>query len=78
MEKILRIDLTKKTATCEDLPEAYRYLGGRGLSSRIVLDEVPPAAILWGSTTSWYTLAASWLGRLRPAATGYRSARKAP
>ena len=42
MEKILRIDLTKKTATCEDLPEAYRYLGGRGLSSRIVLDEVPP------------------------------------
>ncbi len=39
---ILRINMTTLTCTLEDLPEAWRILGGRGLSARILNTEVPP------------------------------------
>ena len=42
MKNILRIDLSTKQSIIEELPEKYRLLGGRGLSSRIIADEVPP------------------------------------
>jgi aldehyde:ferredoxin oxidoreductase len=42
MDRILRIDMTERSATVEALPEAYRHLGGRSLTSRLVIDEVPP------------------------------------
>ncbi|MBS3740492.1 aldehyde ferredoxin oxidoreductase [Candidatus Bipolaricaulota bacterium] len=40
--KILRIDMESESLKFEDLPEDYKYLGGRGLTSQIVADEVPP------------------------------------
>ena len=42
MTNILRIDLTAKKCVKEELPEKYQLLGGRGLSSGIIADEVSP------------------------------------
>lgn len=39
---LLRINMTNRSYTLEPAPEKYKYLGGRGLSSSIVADEVPP------------------------------------
>jgi len=40
--KILRINMTNLTSAFQDVPENWNYLGGRGLTSTIVADEVPP------------------------------------
>ena len=39
---ILRINMTDRSYSLEDVPEAYKNLGGRGLTSTMVYDEVPP------------------------------------
>jgi aldehyde:ferredoxin oxidoreductase len=39
---ILRINMSDRTYQLEDVPEAYKVLGGRGVSSTMVYDEVPP------------------------------------
>lgn len=41
MGKILRINTKKKTWEFQDLPESLVGLGGRALTSKMVLDEVP-------------------------------------
>ena len=42
MAKILRVNMTDRTAAYEDVPDKYKFLGGRGLTSTIVHDEVDP------------------------------------
>ena len=42
VKRILRINMTNLKAKYEDLPEDYKALGGRGLTSTIVAKEVPP------------------------------------
>ena len=39
---MLRINMEDRSYKLEDLPEAYRKLAGRGLTSTLVHDEVPP------------------------------------
>ena len=43
--KIIRVDLTKQSCTVEDLNEgmAVQYIGGRGLATKILYDEIDPA-----------------------------------
>lgn len=41
MPKMLRINMTNKELKWEDVPEKYAPLGGRALTSQMVLDEVP-------------------------------------
>jgi len=41
-EKIYRVNMTTLTATVEDVPEKWKGLGGRGLTSTIVAQEVKP------------------------------------
>jgi aldehyde:ferredoxin oxidoreductase len=41
-EKIYRVNMSTLTATIEDVPEKWRVLGGRGLTSTIVAQEVKP------------------------------------
>lgn len=41
VDKILRVNMTDLTATFEKAPDRYKNLGGRGLTSTIVADEVP-------------------------------------
>jgi len=42
MTKILRVNMTSRTAVYEDVPDKYKFLGGRGLTSTVVCDEVDP------------------------------------
>ena len=39
---ILRLNMNDRTYRLGDVPEAYKKLGGRGMSSSLVYDEVPP------------------------------------
>ncbi|MCY3414641.1 MAG: aldehyde ferredoxin oxidoreductase [Candidatus Heimdallarchaeota archaeon] len=39
--KILRIDMKNLSSKWEDVPDKYKYLGGRGMTSNIINDEVP-------------------------------------
>ncbi len=39
---ILRINMTDRSYKLEGVPEAYKLLGGRGLTSTIIHDQVPP------------------------------------
>ena len=39
---ILRLNMTDRTCQLEDVPEKYKVLGGRGLTSSMVCDEVTP------------------------------------
>ncbi|MFX1258644.1 MAG: aldehyde ferredoxin oxidoreductase C-terminal domain-containing protein [Promethearchaeota archaeon] len=41
-KRILRVNMTNLNANFEDLPEEYKTLGGRGMTSTIVGKEVPP------------------------------------
>ena len=38
---ILRINMSDRSYSLEELPEAYKLLAGRGLTSTIIHDEVP-------------------------------------
>lgn len=42
MSKILRVDMTDRTVKFEDVPETYKNMGGRWLTSSMVSDEVDP------------------------------------
>ncbi|MFX0090141.1 MAG: aldehyde ferredoxin oxidoreductase C-terminal domain-containing protein [Candidatus Hodarchaeota archaeon] len=40
--RILRVNVTDMVCKFEPVPEKYKYKGGRGITSQIVADEVPP------------------------------------
>ncbi|MEW6624823.1 MAG: aldehyde ferredoxin oxidoreductase C-terminal domain-containing protein [Bacillota bacterium] len=40
MQKFLRVDVRKQTVNYDPVPDEYKLLGGRGLTARILLDEV--------------------------------------
>lgn len=42
VNKIYRVNLTQKSVSCETVKEKYKLLGGRGLTSTIVSEEVIP------------------------------------
>lgn len=42
MSKIVRVNMSTKAVQIEEVPEKYAKLGGRALTSQIVLDEVEP------------------------------------
>lgn len=39
---IVRVNMTDQTYKVEEIPEAYKYLAGRAMTSTLVADEVPP------------------------------------
>jgi aldehyde:ferredoxin oxidoreductase len=40
--KIVRVNMKNLNCSCDEAPPAYRFLGGRALTDRIIIDEVPP------------------------------------
>ena len=38
-DQLIRVDMSNLTATVEDYPEKWKYLGGRALSARILIEE---------------------------------------
>ena len=53
-DKLIRVDMTALTVSIEDYPADWKYLGGRALSARILLDECDPDVTPWVRITSWY------------------------
>ena len=49
MSKIVRVNMTAKTVIEESVADTYAALGGRGLTSQIILDEVEPTSLPLGS-----------------------------
>ncbi|HPQ44505.1 MAG TPA: aldehyde ferredoxin oxidoreductase C-terminal domain-containing protein [Syntrophales bacterium] len=43
MAKIIRVDVSRGAVNIESVPEKYLMLGGRGLVSQLLLDEIDPA-----------------------------------
>lgn len=41
---IIRVNMTNQTVAIEDVPEQYKFLAGRAMTSTLVADEVPPLA----------------------------------
>jgi len=39
---LVRVNMNDRTYKVEELPEAYKYLAGRAMTSTLVADEVPP------------------------------------
>jgi aldehyde:ferredoxin oxidoreductase len=50
MFKILRVNMSDLSVKTEDIPEAYQGLGGRGLTSAVVANEVDPTCSPIGPT----------------------------
>ena len=50
--KFIRVNMTNKTIDTEDVPDAYKGLGGRGLTSVLINSEVPQLAIHWDRITN--------------------------
>ncbi|MDP0941787.1 aldehyde ferredoxin oxidoreductase N-terminal domain-containing protein, partial [Klebsiella quasipneumoniae] len=44
MSKLLRVNMTDRTVKVEEVPAAYREMGGRWLTSTIVAQEVDPTS----------------------------------
>ncbi len=64
--KILRVNLTDKTTSTEELPEAWKLLGGRGLTSRIISQEVSPGADPLGPEAKLVIASGPLAGTLAP------------
>ena len=41
-DQLIRVDMTTQSVTVEDYPDKWKYLGGRALSARILLEECDP------------------------------------
>ena len=68
MKKLLRIDLTNSQFSYEDVPSTYANLGGRGLTSKIVSQEVPAKADALGPENKLVFAAGILAGTPRPIA----------
>lgn len=68
--KILRIDLSKNKVIKQDLPKELRatFLGGRGINSKLLYDEVPPGTDPLGPNTKIFIGAGPFVGTLVPTA----------
>ena len=40
--KLLRLNMTDRSYRLEDAPDAYKNMGGRGMTSSLIASEVPP------------------------------------
>ena len=69
--KILRIDLTNRRTTVEELSEEVlrTYLGGTGLGARILYDEVPPG-VEWSDPENRLIMAPGPVGGTKAAGSG--------
>jgi aldehyde:ferredoxin oxidoreductase len=53
MAKVIRVNLTRKSISLEPVPDKYSMLGGRGLTSQIIFDEMDPTCNALGEAISW-------------------------
>jgi len=75
---ILRINMTDRTSSLEDVPEAYKALGGRGLTSTMVCDEVPPTCRPLGPKNKLIFAPGLLTGTTAPASARISAGAKSP
>lgn len=78
MKKILRIDLSNRQYRYEDVPPVYANLGGRGLTSKIISEEVPPRADALGPENKLVIAAGILAGTAAPNNSRLSVAAKSP
>lgn len=66
MRKILRINLSSRLSEISAAPDVYTNLGGRGLSSRIISQEVPPDCDALGEANKLVIAAGTLAGTAFP------------
>ncbi|MCJ7775253.1 MAG: aldehyde ferredoxin oxidoreductase family protein [Desulfobulbaceae bacterium] len=80
MGKILRVNLTEGKILEEEIPEemAKKFLGGRGLASKYLFDEVKPGADPLGSRNKLIFMSGLLTGTASPSAGRYSVVTKSP
>ena len=80
MGKILRVDLTRGTLSKEALPEdvARKYLGGAGIATRYLYDEVPKGADPLGPENKLIFFTGPLTGTTSPSSSRYSVVTKSP
>lgn len=80
MGKILRVDLTGRKVSEEPLPrdEAYRLLGGCGLATKYLFDEVKKGADPLGPENKLIFMSGPLTGTLSPSSGKYNAVTKSP
>jgi len=78
--KIIRVDLSKSKVTIEDVPEdkARNYLGGSGLATMYLYDEVPKGADPLGPENELIIMTGPLTGFASPSASRYNVTCKSP
>lgn len=78
--KILRVNLTEKKITEEEIPEELvkKYLGGRGLASKYLFDEVKPKVDPLGPENKLVFMSGLLTGTQYPSASRYSVVAKSP
>lgn len=71
-KRILRINMTDLTARYEDVPEKWHRWGGRGLTSAITFDEIPPTCHPLGPNNK-LVIAPGWITGTKAAPSSGRT-----
>ncbi len=78
MAKIIRVNLTQQTILSEPVPDKYFMLGGRGLTSQIVFDEVDPTCDALGKNNKLVIAPGLLTGTLAPSSSRLSLGAKSP
>jgi aldehyde:ferredoxin oxidoreductase len=80
MGKILRVDLAKKSIQQEEIPEdmARKFLGGRGLATKYLFDELKPGTDPLGPENKLIFMSGLLTGTPSPSASRYSIVTKSP
>ncbi|UCF85580.1 MAG: aldehyde ferredoxin oxidoreductase, partial [Desulfobacteraceae bacterium] len=80
MGKILRVDLTEGKISEEEIPEelAKKFLGGRGIASKYLFDEVDPGIDPLGPENKLVFMSGLLTGTPSPSAARYSVVAKSP
>ncbi len=80
MGKIMRVDLSKGTIAVEEVPKQWMrlYLGGAGIASKYLFDEVPPDADPLGPDNKLIFMTGPLTGTASASASRYSVVAKSP
>lgn len=78
MKEIWRVDVSTGRISHQPVPEEYRLLGGRGLTSRMITDEVPPISEPLGPANKLVLAPGLFGGTVAPSAGRLSAGAKSP
>jgi len=78
MAQIIRVDMTHKTIDSEVVPDKYALLGGRGLTSQIIFDEINPRCHPLGPNNKLIIAPGCLTGTMAPSSSRLSIGAKSP